>query len=129
MQSKTALALFAAIACPLVLGCSAPATGDAKTVASKDAALRRTQSCEDLTLALREDARSKLNGRIDAEVRAIREGYSYYYGGRGGPVLEGPGFAEGAVPAATAGAVADDASSTPAHSDTETQVKGVDEAD
>ncbi|HEY3254320.1 MAG TPA: beta-propeller domain-containing protein, partial [Polyangiaceae bacterium] len=82
---------------------------------------------------MREDARTKLNERIDAEVRAIREGYSNYYRG-GGPLAIG----SAPVPqAANAGATADTAapatdsaaSATPAHSDTETQVKGVDEAD
>ncbi len=76
MQSKTALALLAAVACPLVLGCSSSGTAGGTPVATTSAALRRTQSCEDLTLTLREDARSKLNRRIDAEVRAIREGYA-----------------------------------------------------
>ena len=128
MQSKTALALLAAVAGPLVLGCSSSVSGDAHAVVSSDAALRRTQSCEDLTLALREDARSKLNRRIDAEVRAIREGYPYYYGGRGGPVLLEPTLNAGA-PVPGADAASDSDTTTPAHSDTETQVKGVDEAD
>jgi len=129
MHSKTALALFAAIACPLVLGCSSSVSADRTTAASTSGALRRTQSCEDLSLALREDARSKLNRRIDAEVRAIREGYNNYY--RGGPLaIGGVGTA---APETNAGAAVDDAaagpSATPAHSETETQVKGVDEAD
>ena len=128
MHSKTALALLAALACPLISGCSSSVGADESSAASSTGALRRTQSCEDLTLALREDARSKLNRRIDAEVRAIREGYNNYY--RGGNLAIAPGVAPSA-PEANAGA-ADDAggaSSTPAHSETETQVKGVDEAD
>jgi beta propeller domain-containing protein len=132
LQSKTALALFAVAAYPLLFGCSSSVSADGTPVASTHAALRRTQSCEDLTLALREDARSKLTSRIDAEVRAIREGYSnnYYYGPtRGGVVGEptlnaGP---TGALPVPAA--AADGAAAPPAHSETETQVKGVDEAD
>jgi hypothetical protein len=129
MQSKTALALLATLACPLVFGCSSAVSADGKPVASSTAALRRTQSCEDLTAALRADARAKVNSRIDAEVRAVREGYpNYFYGsGRGGPILNaGPVAAvddSAAVPGA--GSAAD----SPAHSETETQVKGVDEAD
>jgi hypothetical protein len=132
MQSKTALALLAAVACPLVLGCSSSGSSRGIPVASTSGALRQTQSCEDLTLALREDARSKLNRRIDAEVRAIREGYPSYRGS--GPVFAGPlpigaeVNAGAAAPGNASGAV-DTAAATPAHSETETQVKGVDEAD
>ena len=123
MQSKTALALFAAIACPLLFGCSSSGNGQAEPAASTHAALRRTQSCGDLTAALREDARSKLNRRVDAEVRAIREGYpNYYYGpNRGGVVDYAPTL--DAAPGATADPQApatDSASSNPAHSETET---------
>src|SRR6188768_2638073 len=132
MQSKTALALLAAVACPLALGCSSAVSSEGKPVASSHAALRRTQSCEDLSLALREDARSKLNLRIDAEVRAIREGYSYsYYPGRGLSIPTGaelaPSVNAGAAP--TPDAAADSSATNPAHSETETQVEGVDEAD
>ena len=81
---------------------------------------------------MREDARSKLNRRIDAEVRAIREGYPNYYYGPGsktaGPVLLAPTLNAGAAEPSPQ-ATADSAAATPAHSDTETQVKGVDEAD
>src|SRR5881394_1656283 len=105
MQSKTALALLAAVACPLAFGCSSSVNGDGKPVVSSSAALRRTQSCEDLTQALRDDARSKLNRRIDAQVRAIREGYTSYYGPNRGGGLE---FAP-AGPSATNGAAVDDA--------------------
>jgi hypothetical protein len=130
MQSKTALGLLAALACPLVFGCSSSVSTDGKPAASSSAALRRTQSCEDLTSALRADARSKVNSRIDAEVRAIREGYTKYFYGpeRGGiattPTLNaGPGVTMDAAPQAPAGA---SAAANPAHSETETQVKGVD---
>ncbi len=54
MQSKTALALLAAVAYPLVFGCSSSGSADRTVATSSSAALRRTQSCEDLTLALRE---------------------------------------------------------------------------
>ena len=49
MQSKTALALLAAVACPLAFGCSSSVSSEGKPVASSHAALRRTQSCEDLS--------------------------------------------------------------------------------
>jgi len=136
MQSKTALALLVAAASPLAFGCSGSVSADGKSVSSS-AALRRTQSCEDLTQALRDDAHSKLNRRIDAQIRGIREGYpgNYY-----GPTLDFAPTRDGGVvlaptPGANAGATAnpapttDSATASPKHSETETQVKGVDEAD
>src|SRR5579864_5635040 len=88
------------------------------------ATLRRAVSCDDLSAALREDARSKMNRRIDAEVRAIQQGWGYGYGvndARGG------GAQNAAPPAApSAGSASTTTTPAPAHSDTETQVKGVD---
>jgi uncharacterized secreted protein with C-terminal beta-propeller domain len=71
-----------------------------------------------------------MNRRIDSEIRAVREGYPIYYGYGRSYAMEG----DIAMPsaAATAGNNAGGASSTtatPKHSETETQVKGVDEAD
>lgn len=127
MQSKTALFLLAAVTCLPAFGCSSSGKTDGPVVGSSSAALRRTQSCDDLTQSLREDASSKMNRRIDAEVRAIQEGYpGYYYG-------YGPGLAYGTPSAAVDAAVpapqAPSNAAAPAHSETETQVKGVDEAD
>jgi hypothetical protein len=135
MNTRTSLFVLAATACPLVIGCSM-GSDDATHIGATKSALRHMQSCEELTQSLRDDARVKMNARIDAEVRAIREGYTNnYYGGRGaffgGPTLASVSVATAqAAPAATAGhaAAAADAAA-PAHSETETQVKGVDEAD
>lgn len=123
MNPKTALVLLLGAAAPVAVGCSG---GKVAGVDTSNATLRRAQSCGDLTEALRDDARAKMNRRIDAEVRAIREGYSSSYGYSG----EGD-FGGGPVTnAGTAGGAATPpASPSPAHSDTETQVKGVDEAD
>ena len=136
MNTRTSLYLIAATACTLVSGCSHRRSDDAPRVATARSALRRMQTCEELTQSLRGDARKKMNARIDAEVRAIREGHSdNYYGGKN-PSLGGAGAAAAALPmtqsvpsapAGNTGAAAD--SAAPAHSETETQVKGVDEAD
>lgn len=115
------------------LGCSS-STADEPPVAEKQAAaLRRAQSCDDLSQSLREDARKKMNQRIDAEVRASQEGYYLYRYGPGYPVAIG---AENAAASPVADATTQagaaksaDAPLSPAHSETETQVKGVDEAD
>jgi len=141
MKLKTALALLAPIALPLLSACSGSSDGGTKPVASASAALRRSQSCEDLTQTLREDARTKMNLRVDAAVRAIREGYSPYYGPNYGGTVRGGDLAiTPSAPTANAGQApgnasttsdtsSQPASSTPNHSETETQVKGVDEAD
>lgn len=122
MKPKTALVLLLGAAGPFAVGCSG---GKIAGVDTSNASLRRAQSCGDLTQSLRDDARAKMNKRIDAEVRAIREGYTSSYGYRGegdfggGPAPQNAGAAGGGAMSPAA----------PAHSDTETQVKGVDEAD
>jgi hypothetical protein len=133
MNAKTALVCFrlrrlrrrwfVAAALPLASACSGGGSGTVETIDITNASLRRAQSCADLTQALRSDALSKMNRRIDAEIRGIREGWSYYGGEGDTPTpMMGPG---GATPAGQTNG----ASATPVHSDTETQVKGVDEAD
>lgn len=107
------------------IGCSG-ATTEGKSVDISRATLHRVATCTDLSAALRDDARAKLNKRVDSEVRAIREGMVYGYRG-------GYGTLANATPTEAAGAAKDSSSSSaapaPAHSETETQVKGVDEAD
>ncbi|MEO6602378.1 MAG: beta-propeller domain-containing protein [Polyangiaceae bacterium] len=131
MHAKSALVLFTALVCPSLVGCSGTAGSEGTEVSSGSGALVRTPTCEDLTLALREDALSKMNRRIDAEVRAIREGYpnyAYYPSGGGLAISDTAGPAV-ASPAGNGSSSADPSAAAPAHSETETQVKGVDEAD
>jgi hypothetical protein len=128
MNTRSSLCVLAVAACPLLSACSGTGTTETGPVGKASSALRRMQSCEELTQSLRADARVKMNQRIDAEIRAVREGYGYGYGY--GPTFGLPSIAVGAAQAPAgnaAGASAD--SAAPAHSDTETQVKGVDEAD
>src|SRR4051812_48353730 len=72
-----------------------------------------------------------MNGRIDAEVRAVRAGYGSYGIGRGGPLAIGDsaGAANPPVASVPNSSGTDAEVTAPAHSETETQVKGVDEAD
>jgi hypothetical protein len=133
MNARTSLLALAVAAYPLVIGCSGSADGTMK-FGTTSSALRRMQSCGELTQSLREDARVKMNGRIDAEIRAIRTGYTNYGGwygpgrGFGLPGIAVDDAATVAPPSGNAGVPAAP-SATPAHSETETQVKGVDEAD
>jgi hypothetical protein len=94
-------------------------------IGSSKVALERAVSCDDLAESLRADASSKMNRRIDAEIRAIKEGYTYW---ARGPFDSSPAPGAPVTPGATATPDAAE-SPTPAHSETETQVKGVDEAD
>ena len=132
MNVRTSLLTLVAAVGPLAIGCSG-AGSDSTIVGKTSSALRRMQSCGELTQSLRDDARAKMNARIDAEIQAIRAGYTNYYGGYGpGHGVIVPGIAVNdtagaAAPAGNAGVPAE--SAAPAHSDTETQVKGVDEAD
>jgi hypothetical protein len=132
MKSRTSLSLLAAAACPLVIACSGSGGVDAST-GKTHSALRRMQSCEELTQSLREDALSKVNQRIDAEIRAIQEGYSNSYLGHAGGVAGGIGLgapsAQNPTPSADSAAGGSTGTANPAHSDTEVQVQGVDEAD
>ena len=117
-------AVIAAATGVTVAGCSSSGTSAPKVDYSQ-ASLRRVTTCADLTASLRDDASSKMNRRIDAEIEAIREGYvavAYEDGANGGAIGVGAPAPGGATSSPTAPA-------TPAHSDTETQVKGVDEAD
>ena len=139
MNAKTSLSLLlmlgvSSVAGAAVTGCSG-STASVESLDLSKATLRRAQSCEDLTAGLRADARSKLNRRIDAEIRSLREGYSYgygYYGSSSGGGVDNAGAAGGAAPPPQAGGSGGTTSTpavAPSHSDTETQVKGVDEAD
>ena len=117
-----------------VIGCSwSGSSTSSGPEAHSAAALRRMQSCEELTSALREDATSKMNRRIDAEIRGIREGYPAYYGygwgPRGGMAMDDIAMPSTATATGTTAETNSTAASNPTHSETETQVKGVDEAD
>ncbi|WP_437278598.1 beta-propeller domain-containing protein [Sorangium sp. So ce375] len=128
----------------LAVGCesgSAPVDPD-DSVDSQHAALHRAQSCDDLEALLKQDALAKMNAQIDGIIAS----YAAYGYPRGDVAVGGvglPGGAEDPVdtpapvpPTASgeedSGQTASDASggsAGPAHSETNTQVAGVDEAD
>ena len=117
----------------------------------------RAQSCGELEQLLKADARKKLDAGIDEQIKAIRDygAYGYGYGrdvggGFDGPVVGAPGSGgQGGGAAAGSGGAggsggtgtpppsptngdgegAGDDGGSPDYSDTNTQVKGVDEAD
>ncbi|MEJ7730648.1 MAG: beta-propeller domain-containing protein [Polyangiaceae bacterium] len=90
------------------------------------ATLTQAQSCDDLESLLKADALAKMNAQIDS--------MSYWYSEAGGGWLNGEDAMgdDGAVGSSGTGGgeePATDGGETPEHSETNTQVEGVDEAD
>lgn len=144
MIAKTTFVLFAA--CGLTafaVGCGGAVTGpDPDALGQDEAMLRRMKSCGELLTELKTDANYKLNHGMDLQVGMIRRfGAQGMYFGGGVPMSDGFGRAEGnASPAPVPGAPSTGSGSssggtspsTPKaqdHSETTTQVAGVDEAD
>ncbi|WP_438006865.1 beta-propeller domain-containing protein [Sorangium sp. So ce321] len=125
----------------LAAGCEA----EPPPVQSHGAPLHRAESCDDLAASLKQDALAKMNAQIDAIIAS----YSAYGTPRGGGGVIGVDNNAGGDPGATPGGDADptdvpsptppqaggaedaagDGSDAPTHSNTNTQVAGVDEAD
>lgn len=128
----------------LAAGCET-ASAPVDSVGSQQAALHRAQSCDDLEVLLKQDALAKMNAQIDATI-ASYSAYGYPRGAPVGGVDNGsvgvPGAAEDPTdtpapvpPTAGDGDTSQETSgesgsgADPAHSETNTQVAGVDEAD
>ncbi|WP_437855551.1 beta-propeller domain-containing protein [Sorangium sp. So ce363] len=129
----------------LAVGCETAST-PGEPVDSQRAALHRAQSCDDLEALLKQDALAKMNAQIDATI-ASYSAYGYPRGAAVGGVDNGsvgvPGGAEDPTdtpapvpPTADDGGTSQETSgedsgsgADPAHSETNTQVAGVDEAD
>ncbi|MDC0679597.1 beta-propeller domain-containing protein [Sorangium atrum] len=129
----------------LAAGCET-ASAPVDQVGSQRAALHRAQSCNDLEALLKQDALAKMNAQIDATIESY-SAYGYPRGGVVGGVDNGsvgvPGGAQDPTdtpapvpPTADDGETGQETSADgsgsgadPAHSETNTQVAGVDEAD
>jgi len=156
MKIQTAFVLIAALTSASAMGCGSSSDKSASTGTSR-VSLHRAKGCGDLLSDLKADAVFKLNKSIDLQIESIQKcvartgddasctygGYVGGYGYGGGAFGEGdstgaipPGAPEPAAGAqgTTTGTGGTSASSAPAdratsHSDTNNQVKGVDEAD
>lgn len=152
MKTKTAFVLLSALASTVAWGCGGATKTDGNLAGSQQAALHRAKSCPDLLTDLKADALHKLNKVIDAQVRSIiacqaqlgqtSEQCAYYGGMGGGFATAERGSADSSMggsappqspspsPAGESGNTSGGATPTaPAHSETNVQVKGVDEAD
>lgn len=115
------------------LACSGPTEGP---VTAKGAALYRAADCDDLLVQIQTDAKAKLDAQVALYKKQADEGY-FGGGGRGGgigigvPTNDNGAEAPGADGGLTSGGDAEGESSGPpsSHSETNTQVLGVDEAD
>ncbi|WP_104987915.1 beta-propeller domain-containing protein [Sorangium cellulosum] len=120
----------------LAAGCVVDTTSPVDTDDAQ-APLRRARSCDDLEASLKQDTLAKMNAQIDAIIASYAT-YGYYPGVRGDDVIldsptgtpaPTPPADPGSAPAGgNAGEAAGDADA-PSHSETNTQVAGVDEAD
>ena len=155
MKIQTAFVLIAAVTSAAAMGCGSSSDKPGNTGTSR-VSLHRSKNCGDLLSDLKADAAFKLNKSIDLQIESIQKcvartgddascaygGYSYGYGGGPGGIAEGdasnatpPGApvpsagAQGTSTGGTTGAGSAPADKATSHSDTNNQVKGVDEAD
>lgn len=133
-QSYSALSLVLAGSF-LVAGCSGGIEPEQPAIESHKVSLKKAQSCADLEAMLKADALAKMHAQIDAMIESTQ-----YYNGNNNPVYDGEvstsvgvGTGGGEEPPVQSGGDEGDPtgqpSSSPDHSDTNTQVAGVDEAD
>jgi hypothetical protein len=145
MKIQTAFVLLAAVTSAAAMGCGSSGDKGGVAAGTTRASLHRAKGCGDLLADLKADATFKLNKGIDRQIESIQKcivrggtdascayGGYYYGGGRGGF----GGGEEAALDSNASGAPqsGSTAPTSPApkassHSETNTQVKGVDEAD
>ncbi len=142
MHTKTAIVVLAALASAAAMGCGSSGGSD-PGLGTARASLHRAKSCGDLLSDLKADVVYKLNKGINLQIRAIqtcqaKHGdaqcamYGYYGGGISfGGAREEATANDAAAPAPAQGAPGGKTSgeSASSYSETNTQVKGVDEAD
>lgn len=121
----------------LGIGCSGSIDDKSKNISEARGSLQQAQSCSDLETLLKQDAAAKMNAQIDAIISSIEANGGYYYGGpdwQGGGSTSsssGSGGSSGGGPGGSGGAGGSVPGGNPApdHSETNTQVADVDEAD
>jgi hypothetical protein len=136
MRTKTAYVLFAAVlTASTAVGCGGEGSIEQEDPGSQRASLHRAKGCGDLLADLKSDAIYKLNKGIDRQIEQIHKcilkhgedkcaSYGYYGGYGGGGRAEAGADSTNAPTAPPSGQ-----DKATAHSETNTQVKGVDEAD
>ncbi|MDC0741111.1 beta-propeller domain-containing protein [Polyangium mundeleinium] len=151
-HARSAWWLFASLLPLTAAGYGCSGTTDVRTPTTAEArgTLQQAQSCADLEQMLKQDAIAKMNAQIDAIIAEIEANGGYWgypdYGwedggsvsvGSGGEVPPSPAPGTGGSGGSTGGSGTGGASNgggdgtgtPPEHSETNTQVAGVDEAD
>lgn len=136
MKIQTAFVLIASVTSAAALGCSSSAT-PTENVGLARASLHRAKGCGDLLADLKADALFKLNQGIDRQIEQIRTCVARTNSDSSCIYFGGGSFATGAPNGAEGGAAVDKGAAPQApsddraasHSETNTQVAGVDEAD
>lgn len=136
-RAPVALAILAALS-TAAWGCSSEENGGSEATDIARASLHRAKSCPDLLSDLKADAALKVKRSVNAQIAQIRQciaqtndasscAYVAAYGGARGV---GGSFAEDdAAPSAPSGSANEGGGKASSYSETNTQVKGVDEAD
>lgn len=143
MTIKTAFVLLTALTAAATTACSGSSSSSKDVTGNTRASLHRAKNCGDLLGDLKADAKFKLNESIDRQILSIQKCIQLYgdascasYGG--GYAVGAPAVDASAERAPTAGAsssggapapAADPAPAASSYSETNVQVKGVDEAD
>jgi hypothetical protein len=109
----------------LAAGCNSESESPFSFEGVQPASLQRAQSCDELETLLKEDASVRMNRFIDLQISSIRywESQQSFFGGLRGDVAMEDGATAGS------GGANEDSAAGPAHSETNTQIEGVDEAD
>ncbi len=146
MHVKTAFVVLAALASASAIGCGSSKSSNDDVTGSARASLHRAKSCGDLLSDLKADATYKLNKAINLQIAGVQacvkkygDDKCAYYGGyvglggsfgaRGGAEdAQATGAATPAADPNSSGGGSKSSSAT-TYSQTNTQVKGVDEAD
>jgi uncharacterized secreted protein with C-terminal beta-propeller domain len=123
MNSKTALVMLSAMGLAALGGCSG---AKPENVGEVRAQLHRAKSCSDLHAMLQADARAKVNEFFDRQIAQIRRYKEQGYTSPMAPEMSAGGDAKNA---GTASPAPSDQSRASSFSETNVQVKGVDEAD
>lgn len=131
MTIRTAIAVLGVTAGACAFGCGGRTSGSGDPTGAGRVTLRRAQSCDELREMLAEDAIAKANARIDREIGWLRNGYGPSFDSGFGAPTVGAGDTAGSGGAAggAGGAPVPPNEQASSHSDTNTQVVGVDEAD
>lgn len=141
MRTQTALVLLVALGSSAFAGCSSSSSSSDGPTGQVRASLHRAKSCPDLLGDLKSDATTKLDRAVDRAIDDIRRcqaeradsecgygGYAYG-GGLSKGVPEAAPAADGAATGAGAQGAPAPSNEASSYSETNTQVKGVDEAD